>query len=95
VLINTTRGINGRELDLIEKDKDKFIEILTDSNFYRSNWQGMLDDSISIEITYNNGSNRSFEYCGGDIFQLSYNGSMFSIRNKNLENILLKYISSI
>jgi hypothetical protein len=90
-----TGGLDGREIEFIEKEKDAFILALSDSAFYKSNWRGMLDDSISIELTYNNGSKSYFEYCGGDIFQLSYKGRMFSIRNKNLENILLKYISSI
>lgn len=89
-----TGGLNGREIEFIGKDKDNFILTLSNSTFYKSNWRGMLDDSISIEITYNNNSKRYFEYCGGDIFQLSYKGSMFSIRNKLLADILSKYIKT-
>ncbi|GKU25331.1 hypothetical protein [Clostridium folliculivorans] len=89
-----TGGLNGMEIEFIGKDKDNFILTLSNSNFYKSNWQGMLDDSISIEITYNNSSKRYFEYCGGDIFQLGYKGNLFSIRNKNLSEILSKYIKT-
>ncbi|GFZ31490.1 hypothetical protein CSC2_20160 [Clostridium zeae] len=89
-----TGGVNGKEIEFIGKDKDNFILTLSNSTFYKSNWRGMLDDGISIETTYNNSSKRYFEYCGGDIFQLSYNGSMFSIRNKNLAEILSKYIKT-
>ncbi|MEQ8154657.1 MAG: hypothetical protein ABRQ25_07220 [Clostridiaceae bacterium] len=86
-----TGGLNGRNVELIEKEKDNFIINLVNSKFYKSNWTGMIDGGIAIAIVFNDGTKDYFEYCGGSVFQITYNGKMFSIRNKELEKILFSY----
>ncbi|GIM29861.1 hypothetical protein CPJCM30710_25270 [Clostridium polyendosporum] len=86
-----TGGLNGKNIELTEKEKDNFIINLINSKFYKSNWRGMIDGGIAITIVFNDGTKDYFEYCGESIFQITYNGKMFSIRNKELEKTLLSY----
>jgi|GEM_PF-6304898 len=50
-----------------------------------------IDGGMAIILISEDGSHDSFEYCGGSVFQISYKGNLFSIENKELEQILLKY----
>lgn len=84
-------GTNSKEIDLMNSKNDAFISSLIHSKFYRSNWQGMVDTDCVILLIYNNGTKESLEYCGGSIFQITYKGRMFSIKNKELEQSLLNY----
>ncbi|WP_238881279.1 hypothetical protein [Clostridium sp. YIM B02551] len=86
-----TGGINAKNVELTGSERDNFIEYLLNSEFYRSNRTGQIDGGMAILLIQNDGSHDSFEYCGGDIFQISHNGNLFSIKNKELEKILLKY----
>jgi hypothetical protein len=81
---------NGKEVALINSEKDAFIESLVSSKFYKSNWQGMVDTDNVIFIIYNDGSRESLEDCGGGVFQIDYKGRMFSIKNNIVEQNLLK-----
>ncbi|MEQ8154097.1 MAG: hypothetical protein ABRQ25_04265 [Clostridiaceae bacterium] len=86
-----TGGLNGRNVELIEKEKDDFIINFVNSKFYKSNWTGMIDGGMAIGIVFSDGNKEYFEYCGEGIFQMTYSGKIFSIYNKELENILLSY----
>ncbi|MDD7793218.1 hypothetical protein [Clostridium sp. 'White wine YQ'] len=86
-----TGGRNAKNVELIGSEKDNFIKYLLASEFYRSNSAGQIDGGMAIILNLRDGSHDSFEYCGGDIFQISNKGNLFSIKNKELEKILLKY----
>ena len=55
----------------------------------------MVDGGQAIIIIFKDGTKDSFEYCGGSVFQITYKGKMFSVRNKELEQILLDYKVSL
>jgi len=90
-----TGGVNGREVKLVDNEKDNFTRSLVNSKFYKSNWKGMVDGGLAIIIIFKDGTKDSFEYCGGSVFQITYKGKMFSVRNKELEQILLSYKVSL
>jgi hypothetical protein len=86
-----TGGSNAKNVELTGADKDNFMNCLLTSKFYRENRYGAIDGGMAIVLISEDGSNDSFEYCGGSVFQISYKGNLFSIKNKELEQILLKY----
>lgn len=51
----------------------------------------MVGTGSIVLIIFKDGKKETLEYCGGGIFQMTYKERMFSIRNKKLEHILLKY----
>lgn len=86
-----TGGSNAKNVELTGADKDNFMNCLLTSKFYRHNRYGAIDGGMAIILVSEDGSQDSFEYCGGSVFQISYKGNLFSIQNKELEIILLKY----
>ena len=90
-----TGGVNGREVKLVDNEKDNFTRSLVNSKFYKSNWNGMVVGGLAIIIIFKDGTKDSFEYCGGSDFQITYKRKMFSVRNKELEQILLDYKVSL
>lgn len=86
-----TGGNNAKNVELTGTDKDNFMNSLLASEFYRSNHTGAIDGGMAIILVFKDGSQDTFEYCGASVFQISYKGNLFSIKNKELEQVLLKY----
>lgn len=86
-----TGGSNDKEVELINGEKDDFVKKLIASKFYRSDWRGMVGTGSTVLIIFKGGKKETLEYCGNGVFQMTYKERMFSIRNKKLEHILLKY----
>jgi hypothetical protein len=86
-----TGGSNAKNIELTGDDKDKFINSLLNSKYYRNNSTSSIDGGMAILLISKNTTYDSIEYCGSSIFQISYKGHLFSVKNKGLEDILLKY----
>lgn len=86
-----TGGINAKNVELTGAEKDNFMSCLLTSKFYRSNRTGAIDGGMAIILVFKDGSKDSFEYCGGSIFQIWDKENSFLIKNKELEQVLLKY----
>ncbi|MGE5628384.1 MAG: hypothetical protein ACM3X7_09735 [Solirubrobacterales bacterium] len=86
-----TGGQNPKTVELTGTEKDNFINCLLTSKFYRSNWSGSIDGGMPIILNFKDGSKDTLEYCGGSVFQTECKGNLFSIKNKELEQTLLKY----
>lgn len=86
-----TGGSNAKNVELTGAEVDNFMNCLLNSEFYRSNRTGQVDGGMAIILISKDDSQDSFEYCGAGVFQISYRGDLFSIKNKELEQILLKY----
>lgn len=86
-----TGGRSGKNVELTGVEKDNFMKCLLTSEFYRSNRTGQIDGGVAMVLISKDGSQDSFEYCGAGVFQIWYKGDIFSIKNKDLEQILLKY----
>jgi hypothetical protein len=86
-----TGGRSGKNIELTGVEKDNFMNCLLTSEFYRSNRTGQIDSGVAIILISKDGSQDSFQYCGAGVFQIWYKENIFSIKNKELEQILLKY----
>ncbi|MDP4146906.1 MAG: hypothetical protein Q8936_20940 [Bacillota bacterium] len=84
-----------KAIDLTGEEKKKFISNLKSSKFYRNNEQRQVDGGLAIIIFFKDGSKESLEYCGASVFQIQYKGRIFSIKNKELEQILLEHEVSL
>jgi hypothetical protein len=87
-----TGGNNPKNIELTDGEKDNFMKCLLNSKFYRNNRYGAIDGGMAIILISKAGTRDSFEYCGGGIFQISYEENLFSIKNIELEKILLNYL---
>lgn len=86
-----TGGRSGKNVELTGVEKDNFMKCLLTLEFYRSNRTGQIDGGVTMVLISKDGSQDSFQYCGAGVFQIWYKGDIFSIKNKELEQILLKY----
>lgn len=86
-----TGGSSAKNVELTGVEKDNFMNCLLTSEFYRSNRTGQIDGGVPIVLISKDGSQDSFQYCGAGVFQIWYKGDIFLIKNKELEQILLKY----
>lgn len=86
-----TGGNNAKKVELTGAEKNDFMNRLLTSEFYRSNRTGQIDGGMAIVLISKDGNQDSFEYCGAGVFQISYKNDIFSIKNKELEQIMFKY----
>ncbi|MDP4147689.1 MAG: hypothetical protein Q8936_25020, partial [Bacillota bacterium] len=82
---------SDKSIELKNEEKDVFVNKLKRSKFYRNNEQGQVDGGVAIGVVFKDGSKESFEYCGASVFQMEYKGRVFSIKNEELEQILLEH----
>jgi hypothetical protein len=82
---------SGRSTELVDSEKNAFIQSLKASQFQKSNWIGEGSTGVSIMIIMNDGTRQYVEYFGGSTFELTYKNRQFIILNYELAKLIDSY----